>query len=169
MPESLQHLQDHVQIIAKHEQEFLQRRTQSERLGDSLGAFIGSLTFVVIHMAWFAVWLLVNTLQLGLPHFDPFPFSLLNSVVAMEAIFLASFILMRQARMSRRSDERDHLILQILMLTEKEITASLGLERQIAARMGMHDVTRDAGIEQLSQATSIDEVAQEVQEHLADR
>jgi uncharacterized membrane protein len=169
MPEPLPHLQDHVQIIAKHEQEFLERRTRSERLGDALGTVIGSLPFVVVHLVWFTFWLLVNIFPLGVPHFDPYPFSLLNTIVAMEAIFLASFILMRQARMSRRSDERDHLILQILMLTEKEITASLGVERQIASRIGMHEVAKDAAIEQLSQMTSIDEVAQEVQQHLGDQ
>ena len=137
MPEPLSHLHDHIQIIAKHEQEFLQRRTRSEKLGDSLGIFIGSLGFVSIHVCWFTAWVSINVFSLGVSHFDPYPFSLLNTIVALEAVFLASFIVMRQSRMSRRSDERDHLILQILMLTEKEITAALGIERQIAARMGI--------------------------------
>jgi uncharacterized membrane protein len=166
MTEPLSHLRSHIEIIAKHEQEFLERRTRSERLGDSLGTFIGSLTFVAIHILWFFAWLLVNTFSLGIHHFDPYPFSLLNTLVALEAIFLASFIVMRQSRTSRRSDERDHLILQILMLTEKEITAVLGVERQLAGRLGLKDITSDAEIEQLSQQTSIDEVAQTLQEHL---
>ncbi len=162
MPEPLSHLRDHIEIIAKHEQEFLSRRTQPEKLGDSLGSFIGSLTFVSIHLSWFAAWLSINTFQLGLPHFAPYPFSLL------EAIFLASFIVMRQSRTSRRSDERDHLILQILMLTEKEITASLSIGRELAARMGLKEVAKDASIEQLSQPTSIDEMAETLKEHLSD-
>jgi uncharacterized membrane protein len=168
MTEPLSHLRDHIAIIAKHEQEFLARRTKSERLGDLLGAFIGSLTFVTIHLVWFSVWLAINLFPLGIRHFDPFPFSLLNSVVAMEAIFLASFILMRQSRMSRRSDERDHLILQILMLTEKEITAVLAVERQLAGRMGLREVAADAEIEGLSQQTPIDELAQTLHEHLSE-
>ncbi len=168
MPEQLPHLNDHIAIIAKHEQEFLERRTKSERLGDSLGTFIGSLTFVAIHVAWFGGWMLLNLFQLGLPHFDPFPFALLDTIVAMEAIFLASFIVMRQGRTSRRSDERDHLILQILMLTEKEITAALNVERQIAARIGIKEVAKDEGIEQLIQETSIDAVAREVHQHLTE-
>lgn len=168
MAEPLSHLRDHIQIIAKHEQEFVERRTKSEKLGDSLGSFIGSLSFVSIHFLGFTTWLLVNSLHLGFPHFDPFPFPLLDTIVAIEAIFLASFIVMRQSRTSRRSDERDHLILQILMLTEKEITAVLGVERQLAARMGLKDVAKDSDIEQLSQQTSIDEMAQTLQEHLTD-
>jgi uncharacterized membrane protein len=168
MAEPLSHLREHIDIIAKHEQEFLERRTRSERLGDSLGTFIGSLNFVAIHIGWFAAWILANTFWLGMPHFDPYPFPFLNMLVALEAIFLASFIVMRQSRTSRRSDERDHLILQILMLTEKEITAVLGVERQLAGRLGLKDVTANAEIEQLSQQTSIDEVAQTLQEHLTD-
>jgi uncharacterized membrane protein len=168
MSEPLSHLRDHIQIIAKHEQEFLERRTKSEKLGDSLGAFIGSLTFVAIHACLFSAWLLLNVLPLGVAHFDPFPFPLLDVTVALEAIFLASFILMRQSRMGRRSDERDHLILQILMLTEKEITAVLGVERQLAGKMGLRDVATDAEIERMSQQTSIDEMARTVKEHLSD-
>jgi uncharacterized membrane protein len=167
-PNDFPHLHDHIQIIAKHEQEFLQRRTRSEKLGDSLGIFIGSLGFVSIHVCWFTAWVSINVFSMGVSRFDPYPFSLLNTIVALEAVFLASFIVMRQSRMSRRSDERDHLILQILMLTEKEITAALGIERQIAARMGIEGVAKDAGIERLTQETSIDAVAQEVQQHLAE-
>jgi uncharacterized membrane protein len=58
----------------------------------------------------------------NLSRFDHAPFPLLDTVVAIEAIFLASFIVMRQSRLSRRPDGRDHLILQVLMLAEKEMT-----------------------------------------------
>jgi uncharacterized membrane protein len=73
-------------------------------------------------------------------HFDPAPYSLLGTIVALEAILLASIILMRQSRMSRRADEREHLMLQILLLTEKEITAVLGMDRQIAGKIGLRQV-----------------------------
>jgi uncharacterized membrane protein len=166
MTEPLSHLRDHIEIIAKHEQEFLARRTRSERLGDSLGAFIGSLKFVTIHIGLFATWLLLNIFPWGVPHFDAYPFPLLNVLVAIEAIFLASFIVMRQSRLGRRSDERNHLILQILMLTEKEITAVLSIERQLAARLGLEEISTNAEIEQLTQKTPIDELAQTVNDEI---
>ena len=143
------------------------RRTAAERLGDFLGAFVGSLTFIGIHAMWFTAWILVNTVQIArIPHFDHAPFSILDTVVAIEAIFLASFIVMRQSRSSRRSDERDHLILQVLLLAEKEITAVLQIERQIAARIGLSEVAKDAEIVQLSQKTSIDDVAQSLKDSM---
>jgi uncharacterized membrane protein len=166
MTETDSHLRDHISIISKHEQEFLERRTRSEKLGDSLGSFIGSLTFVSIHILWFGAWMSMNLFPLGVRHFDPFPFSLLDTLVALEAIFLASFIVMRQSRASRRSDERDHLMLQILMLAEKEITAVLSIDRKLAGRIGIKEVAGDAGIQQLSQQTSIDELAHSVHQEL---
>jgi uncharacterized membrane protein len=167
MPTDSVHLQEHIEVILKHEEEFLARRTTAERLGDSLGAFVGSLTFIGIHLAWFGAWILVNTMRFPYAsHFDPPPFSMLDTVVAIEAIFLASFIVMRQSRSSRRSDQRDHLILQVLLLAEKEITAVLQIERQIADRAGLTEVAKDAAITELSQKTSIDDVAQIVKESM---
>ena len=161
------HVQEHIDLIAKHEQEFLVRRTPLERLGDSIAAFAGSFSFVCIHLVIFAGWMLANTYPVAhIRHFDPRPFSLLGTLVALEAILLASIILMRQSRMSRRAEERDHLMLQILLLTEKEITAVLGVERQVAGQVGLTRIANEREIEQLSQHTSIDQVAQTIKESL---
>jgi uncharacterized membrane protein len=84
----------------------------------------------------------------------------------MEAILIASFILMRQTRLGRRSDERDHLMLQVLLLTEKEITAVLSMDRKIATEMGLGRAANDPEVRDLSEETSIDDVAQSIQENL---
>jgi uncharacterized membrane protein len=164
---SQDHIQEHVDLIAKHEQEFIAARTTTERLGDAIASFTGSLAFVAIHIFVFAAWVAVNTLSVAnIRHFDPAPYSLLGTILAFEAILLASFILMRQTRMGRRADERDHLMLQVLLLAEKEITTILGMDRQIAGTMGLQKVAKDKEIEQLSQHTSIDDVAQTIKESL---
>jgi len=162
------HLQEHIDTIVKHEQEFLARRTRTERLGDFIAAFIGSLSFVTVHLCLFSAWMLVNIVHVGpIPQFDPPPFSLLGTLVALEAILLASFILMRQSRLARRADERDHLMLQVLLLTEKEITAVVRMELQVARRVGLNEIAKDENIEQLSRNTSIDDMAQTIQENLS--
>ena len=162
------HIQDHVELIAKHEQEFLSQRTRTERLTDSIAGFVGSLTFVVAHICLFALWIELNLLP-HLHHFDPAPFSLLQTIVAMESILVASFILMRQSRLGRRSDERDHLMLQILLLTEKEITAVLSMDRHIATEMGLDKEANTQEVRDLSQKTSIDDVAQTIKENLPEK
>ncbi|MEO8736403.1 MAG: DUF1003 domain-containing protein [Edaphobacter sp.] len=164
---SQSHIQEHIDLIAKHEQDFLINRTAAERLGDSIAGFAGSLPFVCIHLAIFAGWMAFNTVSSPhLRHFDPPPFPLLGTVVALEAILLASMILMRQSRMSRRAEEREHLMLQILLLTEREITAVLGMDRQIAGKVGLPRVANDKEIEQMSQDTSINDVAQTIKDTL---
>jgi uncharacterized membrane protein len=163
------HVQDHIDTIAKHEQEFLARRSPAERLGDLTAAVVGNLGFVAVHILVFFSWILVNTLHFQrIPQFDPMPFSLLGTVVAMEAILLASLILMRQSRLARRADEREHLVLQILLLTEKEVTAVISMNQQIASKVGLSNMENSKEFEQLGQNTSIDEVAQDIQRSLSD-
>jgi len=163
------HVQEHIETIAKHEQEFLNRRSAAERMGDLTAAIVGNLGFVAAHLCLFVSWIRVNTLQMSqIPHFDPVPFSLLGTIVALEAILLVSLILMRQARLARRADERDHLMLQILLLTEKEVTALISINQQIAMKAGIVDGINNKEIEQLGRNTSIDQVAQDIQQSLAE-
>ena len=158
-------IREHIELIAKHEQDFLNQRSPSERLGDAIAGFAGSLKFVCIHLVLFAVWIGWNTLPGG-RHFDPAPFSLLGTFITLEAILLASFILIRQARIGRRADEREHLMLQVLLLTEKEITAVLNLNRQIAKRIGLDQAADRPLMEELRRHTSIEDVAQTLRENL---
>ena len=159
-------LQEHVELIAKHEQDFLDRRTAAERLGDGIAGAVGSLTFVCVHLAGFSTWIGLN-LAPHIRHFDPFPFSLLSTIVTLEAILLASFILMRQVRFGRRAEEREHLMLHILLLTEKELTAVLELDRQIARHIGLTRAADHPEVKELSRQTPIDDVAQTIREKLA--
>lgn len=161
------HLQDHIDLIARHEQQFSEERTPIERTGDAVAGFAGSLRFVTLHLLLFAVWILLNTLQSTKAwHFDPYPFGMLDTVVAIEAILLASFILMRQSRLGKRSDQREHLILQIILLTEKETTKLLEINMLMAEKLGIRSVGRDQELEGMARDTPIDEVADIIRESL---
>ena len=59
-------------------------------------------------------------------------------------------------------------MLQILLLTEKEVTALISMNQQIAVKAGIVDVINSKEIEQLGRNTSIDEVAQDIQQSLAE-
>ena len=164
---SQNHVQAHIDLIAQHELDFLAKRTTAERLSDQAASFVGGLPFILVHLLFFACWMIFNTVPLTRSHhFDPVPYSLLGTIVALEAILLASLIVMRQTRMSRRADERDHLMLQILLLTEKEITAVLGVDQKIAEHVGLDNVANSKEITELSQETSIDDVAETIKNNL---
>ena len=112
-------------------------------------------------------WLTVNTRHIsGIRPFDPRPFSLLGVVVAVEAVILSSFILMRQNRMLRRGERRDDLNLQIDLLAEKEITTLLQMVRAICGHMGLQSIVADKDIRELSENTSIESLSRTLEDRL---
>ena len=162
-----EHIQRHIQTIAQQEKEFQARQTKLEKIGHAIGGFVGSFPFILLHAVWFSAWLFFNTVpNRWFPAFDPFPFALLAILIEIEGIFLVSFILMRQNRMNRRSDEREHLTLQVLLLAEQEITTLIDIERRKSIHTGFSDVAKDRTIESLSQPTSVDDLTQTLQEKL---
>jgi uncharacterized membrane protein len=79
-------------------------------VAEKITDFAGSLTFVYIHAAWFSAWIAINVGLAGLSHeFDKFPFGLLTMIVSLEAIFLATFVMVTQNRQAARSDIRSQL------------------------------------------------------------
>lgn len=161
------YLQDHIDLIARHEQEFLDRRSVTERVGDAVAGWMGSLWFVLFHTVVFVLWIAINTLHIvPIRQFDPLPFQLLGVIFAFEAILLASFVLMRQSRIGRRADERAHLELQVLLLTEKEITAVLTICKAMAQKLELDGVAKAPGVEEMTQETQLDQVAETIRDNL---
>jgi uncharacterized membrane protein len=167
MSETSRQSQSHIDSIVRQEEEELERRSSPERFADGVGGFAGSLPFVVIHLVLVIAWLLVNSGRiLRVRPFDPYPFSLLGVIVAVEAVILSSFILMRQNRMMRRGERRDHLNLQVDLLAEKEITKLLQMVRAICGHMGLQNIMEDREIRELSQNTSIESLSQTLNDRL---
>ena len=84
-------------------QEVEERSTAVQRAADGLAAFSGSIPFLVIHAAIFAVWVAWNLAVFSwLRPFDPVPFGLLTLVTSLEAIFLSCFVLISQERQASK-------------------------------------------------------------------
>jgi uncharacterized membrane protein len=104
---------------AKH----FQRRTKSEKIADRVTAFGGSVKFLIGNAVWFFVWLVINLGAIpGIKPFDPFPFVLLTTIVSLEAIFLAIFVLISQNKQAKIADLRQETDLRINTVAEEEIT-----------------------------------------------
>jgi uncharacterized membrane protein len=160
---------ENIETIARMEQEFLEGRSLIERIGDTIGTFVGTMAFVALHAVGFFFWILGNlNLIPGLRPFDPFPFMLLSMIVSLEGVLLTTFVLMKQNRMSKRADQRNQLNLQIDMLSEREITKTLQLVLQLCEHMGLRDAAREPEVRQLSQDTAIDLLAQELKKKIPD-
>jgi uncharacterized membrane protein len=123
-----------VELVAQLEQAAKAKRTVVDRIVDVITAFCGSIAFVWLHLLWFGGWILPNLMP-GIHHWDPFPFGLLTMVVSLEAILLSTFILITQNRQAQLAERRNHLDLQINLLSEQENTKMLTLLHAIARKL----------------------------------
>jgi uncharacterized membrane protein len=167
-PNTFDAIRRNIELVAKMEEKHLTDRCLSDRIADLIGSFSGSMKFVVIHVLVYGCWILANVKLIPfVPAFDPFPFMLLSTVVSLEAIFLSTFVLMKQNRMSKRADSRAHLDLQINLLAEKEMTMVLQMLRLIGNKVGVRDNRLDRELDELAEETPVQMLAEEIEEKLS--
>lgn len=107
----------------------------SEHVADVITGFSGSMLYVGIHVVWFGVWLVLNV---GFfKAFDPFPFSLLTMIVSLEAIFLASFVLISQNKQAIQADKRAKIDLQVNLIAERENTKLIEMVSAVHKHLGI--------------------------------
>jgi uncharacterized membrane protein len=120
-------------------------------MAEHIAAFCGSMTFVCVHVIWFGDWIVVDW-TFGPAAFDPFPYTFLSFVAALEAIFLSTFILINQNHETKVFERRNHLDLQINMLTEQENTRIPELLNLIARKVGARSNDPAIAAEEAAQA-----------------
>jgi uncharacterized membrane protein len=138
--------------------------TGEERIAILISGFAGSMSFVYVHLAILGVWIAANVWDLpGIPRFDP-SLTIIATMASLEAIFLSTFVLINQNRMSAASVKRADLDVQMSLLTEHELTRLLGLVSAIANRLNVkthhdhelaelkQDVTAEAVLDKLENA-----------------
>src|SRR3989338_6026926 len=95
-----------------------EERSAGHRIADRITDFVGSWPFVFIHTVWFGVWILLPV--------EPFPYGLLTMVVSLEAIILATLIMMSQNHQAER-DRRQ---------------ATADFDTNVAAKLEIEDLQR---------------------------
>ena len=84
-------------------------------------------------------------------------------VASVEAIFLSTFILITQNRMSAAAEKRAELDLQISLLAEHEVTKLAALLSAIAGRLGIQTEV-DSEVDELKQDVAPEAVLDEIEE-----
>ena len=124
-----------IDVRLRHEQYVLARmRGTQDRASDAITAFSGTMLFVYLHAAWFAVWITFNEGLFGRSAiWDPFPFGLLTMIVSLEAIFLSTFVMISQNRQAAREKVRADLDFETNIRSEvwsAHIGHALGVDSQ---------------------------------------
>jgi uncharacterized membrane protein len=116
--------------------EHAQLRAQSlqNRIADTITSFAGSMVFVYVHIAWFALWIGLRV--------EKYPFGLLTMIVSLEAIFLSTFVMISQ----NRADEKREILAQhewdFVQTEEKQNEQLITLSGQILdLTKAIHELT----------------------------
>ncbi len=91
------------------------------RLADHITAFAGSMNFVWLHAALFAVWMVA---------FEKNPWPTLTLAVSLEAIFLSTFVMIgqnRQAAFQQVKADHDFHAQELELKTNTELTREIHL------------------------------------------
>jgi uncharacterized membrane protein len=98
--------------------------TFGERAADTVVAGMGSWQFIIWQTAIVGVWILGNVVTLrgiGLPHWDPYPFILLNLVFSTQAAYASPLILMAGNRADKKREEKAELDYETNKRSEEKI------------------------------------------------
>lgn len=98
-----------------------QKLTLGKKWADRVTKFTGSWAFIFIIITFLFVYILINAIAL-IYRWDPYPFILLNLILAVITAIQAPIILMSQNRQADRDSiktERDHII---NLKEEREVT-----------------------------------------------
>ena len=150
---------ENIRAIIEVERQAQRESTRGERTGDAISRFIGSMLFVTLHAIAMLAWIAWNVFAPDGSRFDPYPFGLLTFIVSLEGVLIATFVLIAQNRMSRQSEERAQLNLQVDLLAEQEMTLVLKMLRRISERLEIR--TEDADekrAEKLTEETNVYEL-----------
>ena len=105
--------QRHPALLALAEQRSAQLQL---RVADAITAFAGSMNFVYLHAAVFALWMLV---------FEKSPWPTLTLIVSLEAIFLSTFVMIgqnRQASYQQAKADHDFVASELELHANTELT-----------------------------------------------
>ena len=112
------------------------------RVADRITAFAGSMTFVYLHILWFACWIGFVV--------EGYPYGLLTMIVSLEAIFLSTFVMISQNRADARRQvvadlqwrtvqEEDRQNVQLLDLSNQILDLTKAVNAYASARVAAEE------------------------------
>ena len=107
------------------------------RIADAITAYAGSMPFVYVHIAWFAIWMLF---------IESSPWPTLTLIVSLEAIFLSTFVMIgqnRQAEFQQAKADHDFNEQELELKTNTQLTREIHvltteLHRRLVEEPGQH-------------------------------
>jgi uncharacterized membrane protein len=118
---------------------------------------------VAVHVVWFVIWVTINGGRTFIKPFDPFPFTLLTTIVSLEAIFLTLFVLASENRLTQDAERRGQLDLQVNLLAEQEMTMVLRMLKEVCEHLDLRETITSKKFLDLAKRTDVSQLAEQLE------
>mgnify|MGYP000479077733 CR=1 FL=1 len=125
----------------------------SQRLLERVSLVNGQPAFLAMTILFVTVWIGANVIlpRFNQPAFDPFPYHLLHGIISLGALLTATVLLIRQERLSRLAEQRQHLDLKVTLLTEQKAAKLIELIEELRRDLPNVRNRLDTGATELKQ------------------
>lgn len=155
-----------IESIAAFYQREDRKVTGSQRIVEATSSIVGRPVFLGCIVLFVTLWILANVVsqRIGIPEFDPPPFFWLAGIVSLGALLTSTVVLIRQERLAKLDERRDHLDLQVNLLTEQKTTKLIHLFEELRRDLPMVKNRHDPESEAMQQPTDPHRVLAEMDE-----
>ncbi|MDQ2961687.1 MAG: DUF1003 domain-containing protein [Pseudomonadota bacterium] len=157
---------ENIESIAAFYKREDQKLTWSQRIVEAVSRIVGRPIFVGCIVLFVTLWMLANVVarQLGMAEFDPPPFFWLQGIVSLGALLTTTVVLIKQERLAKLEERREHLDLQVNLLTEQKVTKLIHLIEELRRDLPMVKNRHDPEAEAMKQPTDPHRVLAETDE-----
>ena len=141
-----------------------------QRVVEAATTFFGRPAFLYSSLLVVALWMLPNVLpqSLGLPHFDPAPFDLLQLTLGIISLPMTIAVLIKQERQENLAEQRAQLSLQLNLLSEQKIAKLIALVEELRCDLPNVRNRYDPEAEEMKQAADPQVVMEALEKTLAE-
>ena len=143
-----------------------QKVSLSQRIVEAVSNVVGRPIFLGSIVLFVVLWILANVAArlMNMAQFDPPPFFWLQGLVSLLALLTTTVVLIRQERLAKLEERREHLDLQVNLLTEQKTTKLIHLFEELRRDLPMVKDRRDPESEAMQRPTDPHRVLDEIDE-----
>ena len=160
------HIEETIRAIARLHADHDRRASPMERLVERLTALFAQPNFVGLLTLFVALWVAANLLwfNLGHPMFDPPPFTWLQGLLALAAVYMTGLILTTQRRADQLASHREQLTLELAILAEQKTAKTIQLIEELRRDNPLIRDRVDAEAEEMSRPADPETVLEAIKD-----
>lgn len=161
-----EHISQNIDSILAFYRREEQKISDSQRLLEAIGGFMGRPSYLASVLSFVALWLLTNASAelLGFEALDRPPFFWLQGIVSLGALLTTTVVLITQNREAKLEEQRLELELQVTLLTEQKTTKLIRLLEELRRDLPMVKDRHDPEAAALQKQTNPKEVLAALEE-----